>query len=345
MQLGQVIRKYRKQKKLTQEEMAFRLGVTAPAVNKWERGVSLPDISLLAPIARLLEITTDDLLSFREKLTDEEINDIINQANHLLEEKSYEEVFDWAGKMLQQYPGCEKLIWQLAVILDAGRIIGDVPDQDKYDDMICAWYEQALESKDETIRQGAADSLFGLYIRKNEFEKAEKYLSFFSLQNPERKRKQAQIYSEMNRISEAYQAYEELLFADYQMVSATIQGLFVLAIKEKNYEKAHFLADKLLELTKCFEMGQYREAASQLEIATIEKNRESLPDIMEQMLEHVDDINSFTRSPLYEHMKFKDLDETFLKELKNNLLKCFRDEETYGFLKNEERWERIRRRK
>lgn len=45
MQLGQVIRKYRKIKNMTQEEMAVRLGVTAPAVNKWENGNSLPDIS------------------------------------------------------------------------------------------------------------------------------------------------------------------------------------------------------------------------------------------------------------------------------------------------------------
>lgn len=41
MQLGEVIRKYRKRKNMTQEEMAFRLGVTAPAVNKWENGGSL----------------------------------------------------------------------------------------------------------------------------------------------------------------------------------------------------------------------------------------------------------------------------------------------------------------
>lgn len=39
MQIGQVIRKYRKEQNLTQEEMANRLGVTAPAVNKWENGV------------------------------------------------------------------------------------------------------------------------------------------------------------------------------------------------------------------------------------------------------------------------------------------------------------------
>ena len=38
MQIGQIIRKYRKSKNMTQEEMAERLGVTAPAVNKWESG-------------------------------------------------------------------------------------------------------------------------------------------------------------------------------------------------------------------------------------------------------------------------------------------------------------------
>ena len=38
--LGEIIRENRKRMGLTQEEMANRLGVTAPAVNKWENGVS-----------------------------------------------------------------------------------------------------------------------------------------------------------------------------------------------------------------------------------------------------------------------------------------------------------------
>ena len=41
MNIGTVIRTYRKEKNMTQEEMANRLGVTAPAVNKWEKGGSL----------------------------------------------------------------------------------------------------------------------------------------------------------------------------------------------------------------------------------------------------------------------------------------------------------------
>lgn len=40
MNIGTVIKKYRKEAGITQEEMANRLGVTTPAVNKWENGVS-----------------------------------------------------------------------------------------------------------------------------------------------------------------------------------------------------------------------------------------------------------------------------------------------------------------
>ncbi len=47
MMLGKVIRKYRKERNFTQEEMAERLGVTASAVNKWEREVTCPDIAYL----------------------------------------------------------------------------------------------------------------------------------------------------------------------------------------------------------------------------------------------------------------------------------------------------------
>lgn len=41
MQIGETMRKYRKMRDMTQEEMANRLGVTPPAVNKWENGGSL----------------------------------------------------------------------------------------------------------------------------------------------------------------------------------------------------------------------------------------------------------------------------------------------------------------
>ena len=337
MELGQVIRKYRKKKNLTQEEMAARLGVSAPAVNKWENGNSMPDIMMLAPIARLLGITKDELLSFSEELTEKEIKDIVDEADRRLKEQSFEEAFCWARQIIERYPNCEMLIWQIAVIFDARRMMKEVQDEEIYDPIICAWYQRALESRDETVRQRSADSLFSFYLRKNEYKKAEECLRFFSEQNPERKRKQAQIYSAANQIRKAYQVYEELLFADYQMINATLQGLYLLALQENNFEKAHLFADKQSEAARCFDMGRYHEAASQLEIATLEKDADTVLSIMEEMLGSVNDINSFTKSPLYEHMKFKDVNEDFLNELKNNLRQCFQDEETYGFLRKEEK--------
>lgn len=115
MSLGKVIRKYRKNRNLTQEEMAGRLGVTASAVNKWENENSYPDITLLAPIARLLNISLDTLLSFREDLTTEEINEIVCEADSKLKEESYDEAFLWAKKKLEQYPNCEELILNIAI--------------------------------------------------------------------------------------------------------------------------------------------------------------------------------------------------------------------------------------
>lgn len=60
--LGQRIAALRKQRGLTQEEVAGRLGVSAQAVSKWENDQTCPDISLLPALADLLGVTTDTLL-------------------------------------------------------------------------------------------------------------------------------------------------------------------------------------------------------------------------------------------------------------------------------------------
>lgn len=334
MQVGEVIRKYRKSKNMTQEEMARRLGVTAPAVNKWEHGNSLPDITLLMPIARLLGISTDELLSYQQELTAEEIGEILKRATTMLEEMPYQDAFAWAKEKLEEYPNCESLILQMAVLLDAERTIQEIQDPETYDAYINACYGRALQSKDEKIRNGAADSLFHFYMKKREYEKAGEYLNYFSEQDPARKEKEAQLYSETGQVEEAYKTYEHLLFSEYQRVNGIFHGMYLLALKQEDLKMAHLLVDKQVELVKCFEMGKYYEAASQLELATIEKEEDRVIALMKEMLAGVSLINSFYESPLYRHMEFKKPGEKFFEELRKNLLKCFRDEETYGFLKS-----------
>ncbi len=61
-QFGTKVSVCRQNKNMTQEEMAGRLGITAQALSKWERGISLPDIAMAADISRLLGVSTDYLL-------------------------------------------------------------------------------------------------------------------------------------------------------------------------------------------------------------------------------------------------------------------------------------------
>lgn len=62
MHLGNKILELRKQKNITQEELAAALGVTAAAVSKWEKNYTLPDILMLSALADFFAVTTDELL-------------------------------------------------------------------------------------------------------------------------------------------------------------------------------------------------------------------------------------------------------------------------------------------
>ena len=61
--IGNRISKHRKEKGLTQEELAEKLGVSSQAVSKWENDQSCPDISLLPILCRIFGISTDELLT------------------------------------------------------------------------------------------------------------------------------------------------------------------------------------------------------------------------------------------------------------------------------------------
>ncbi len=60
---GAVIRRLRESKKMTQDELAEKIHVSGKAVSKWETGQGFPDISLLEPLARALDISVIELLS------------------------------------------------------------------------------------------------------------------------------------------------------------------------------------------------------------------------------------------------------------------------------------------
>ena len=68
MTIGKRIALLRKEKGLTQEELATHMGVTPQAVSKWENDQTCPDISALPRLARLLGVSVDKLLEGKAEL-------------------------------------------------------------------------------------------------------------------------------------------------------------------------------------------------------------------------------------------------------------------------------------
>lgn len=341
MSIGEVIRKNRKKAGITQEEMAARLGVTAPAVNKWENSNSLPDVALLVPIARLLGITTDELLSFQEELTPEEINQFLLRIRKRLEEKDYADVFLSAKAKIQEYPNCESLILQTAIILNAQQIMVDPVDKESYEKTIIGWFERCLCSKNEQIRSSAADALFHFFFRKKDYGKALDYTEFFSRENPERKRKEALVYSKTGRKEDAFRMYEELLFTGYQHIQMTLNSLHSLYMENDDHEMVNKLDRVSSAAASTFEMGRYQEACAGLETAAWEKDTERTARIMRDIWDNLETVADFTKSKLYQHMAFKSASPEFVDSVRKELLHSLEDE-SYRYMQGNALWETLK---
>ena len=73
MKINEIIKEKRLALGYTQEQLAKFLNLTTPAVNKWERGISYPDITILPALARILKTDLNTLLSFKDDLSDYEV--------------------------------------------------------------------------------------------------------------------------------------------------------------------------------------------------------------------------------------------------------------------------------
>ncbi len=79
--IGQIIKKLRKERDLTQEELAEQLNITAQAASKWENGTGLPDISQVVPLSNVFGVPTDVLFGTQNVNRDEEVERIIEEAS------------------------------------------------------------------------------------------------------------------------------------------------------------------------------------------------------------------------------------------------------------------------
>ena len=131
--MGQIIKRLRKERNFTQEELAEQLGVTFQAVSKWENDTGLPDISQVVPLATVFGVSTDVLFGLFGKNNQEEAEKIIREARAKVPspatKESVSECYRILTAALLRYPNNLTLLMN---ILEVGLSLA-FPENDTHD--------------------------------------------------------------------------------------------------------------------------------------------------------------------------------------------------------------------
>jgi len=115
--IGETIKRLRCQMGVTQETLAERMHISAAAVSKWERGETLPDISMVIPLASYFGVSTDEILGLDTAKNEEKIRSYLEEYGRLAANGKVYERFDLMAKAYREYPNdwriVEAYMWQL----------------------------------------------------------------------------------------------------------------------------------------------------------------------------------------------------------------------------------------
>ena len=295
MKINEMIRERHIAKKLTQEQMAGYLGVTAPAVNKWEKGTSYPDITLLPALARLLDTDLNTLLSFQEDLSDREIALFLNELSELSEKE-----------------GVETL------------------------------YVRALNSSDSAIQNQAKAMLISRYMGRKEYERAQELLNSLPEQDFfDKKQIQVNLLIELGKLGEAAKAAEEKLLSATNEIHATLISLMEIAIKEDRIDDAEYIANVSKKGADLFDLWEYNSYVAHFQLYLVTKQRKKVLKILVSMLKSLTHKWEINQSPLYRHIKTKEVDKTFGPKMQKTLIDSLRHDEDSAYWRENQELEKV----
>lgn len=108
--ISKIIANHRREKGLTQDQLAAYMGVSKASVSKWETGQSYPDITFLPQLATYFNISIDTLMGYTPQLTKEDIRNLYHRLSSDFSKKSFEEVLKECREIIKKYYSCFPLL-------------------------------------------------------------------------------------------------------------------------------------------------------------------------------------------------------------------------------------------
>ncbi|MGF7143259.1 transcriptional regulator with XRE-family HTH domain [Anaerotaenia torta] len=279
MNIGKVIFTHRKQRNMTQEQLAEKLGVSVPAVSKWETNVSMPDITLLAPIARLFHISIDTLLAFQSELSQEEIQEFLKEARRRVKEQGLAEGMRYIEKLLTQYPNSERLRLEAAFGLSglkslAGLELTTLSAEQQEEqlkviqdcgDRVVAMFEELMHSEDYYVSNAAKTGVASSYMGSGRLDEAEAIFQQMKLPREWNSNHiLPTVYLLKQEYDRAFYAAEENLMADWQDVVIDLRTIYNIVLKKQDYDRALKLAQAVCTISDCFGPGGLNQGMDML---------------------------------------------------------------------------------
>ena len=170
MSIGTTIKKLRRDRNITQEQLAELLGVSTNAVSQWECDKTAPDISHLPVLANIFEVSADVLLEIdiAKSKKQSEIKEFTAKYSEFHSQGKTEERLRLCRTMQKKYPNDETVRYYLMRVLQNGYI-------DESFDEIVMLGEQLLDSDNMEYRTGAIRGLCFTYLHIGDRAKAFQY--------------------------------------------------------------------------------------------------------------------------------------------------------------------------
>lgn len=115
--IAQMIQTKRKERRLTQDDIAEYIGVSKASVSKWETGQSYPDITFLPELAAFFNISIDELMGYQPQMSRDEIRRLYGHLAENFASKPFDEVHEECGKYIRKYYSCFPLLLQMSSLL------------------------------------------------------------------------------------------------------------------------------------------------------------------------------------------------------------------------------------
>ena len=305
MRIDKIIKKQRNSLGLTQEQVALYLGVSTPAVNKWEKGVSYPDITILPPLARLLKVDLNTLLSFHDELSQQEITVFLNEIVQTMQTQDFDSGYAMAMEKIHQYPTCERLILNIALILQGGLSMFRVVNRDDYTQEIIDLFERSAKSHDLEIRNQGVSMLVSTYLKNKDYDKAQKSIDSLPTVTYDKEQLQGSLYIQSGELEKASELFENKLISASSEINGALLSMIEIALKENRNEDATYFAEIIEKTTKLYDLWEYIPYAAYFQLYFSGKNDEKCISTLEKMLPIMSRKWDVSKSRLYQHIKQK----------------------------------------